>query len=97
MQQEAEEGSLYQENLNDEFSEELTKIAAAVNNSFSHWKELQVDENRKCAGHVEQILPKAENIFWKAGHTEVADRTMEILAALQGVDNTELHEISHHN
>ena len=63
MQQEAEEGSLYQENLNDEFSEELTKIAAAVNNSFSHWKELQVDENRNCAGHVEQILPKAENIF----------------------------------
>ena len=61
MQQEAEEGSLYQENLNDEFSEELTKIAAAVNNSFSHWKELQVDENRN--GHVEQILPKAEHIF----------------------------------
>ena len=63
MQQEAEEGSLFQENLNEEFSEELAKIAAAVNNSFSHWKELQVDENRKCAGHVEQILPKAENIF----------------------------------
>ena len=63
MQQEAEEGSLYQENLNDEFSEELAKIAAAVNNSFSHWKELQVDENRKGAGHVEQILPKAGNIF----------------------------------
>ena len=63
VQQEAEEGSLYQENLNDEFSEELNKIAAAVNNSFSHWKELQVDENRNCVGHIEQILSKAENIF----------------------------------
>ena len=44
--------------------------------------------NRKCAGHIEP--------FWQAGHTEVADRTMEILASLQAV-NTELHEISCHN
>ena len=63
VQKEAEESWLEGDKLNEEFSEELTKIAAAVNNSFSHWKELQVDENRKCAGHVEQILPKAENIF----------------------------------
>ena len=49
MQAAAEEGWLNQENLNEEFSEELAKIAAALNNSFSQWKELQVEENRKCA------------------------------------------------
>jgi len=61
VQKDSEEGWFEQENLNEEFSEELAKIAAALNNSFSHWKELQ------------------------AGHTEVADKTMEILAALQGI------------
>ena len=64
MQQEAEEGSLYQENLNDEFSEELAKIAAAVNNSFSHWKELQVDENRKCASALIKKV-QALKTFWE--------------------------------
>jgi len=63
VQKEAEQGSLEQENLNEKFSEELANIAAALNNSFSHWKELQ------------------------AGHTEVADKTMEILAALQGIQS----------
>ena len=42
VQKEAEEGSLEQRNQNSEFREELEKIAAALNNSFSHWKELQV-------------------------------------------------------
>ena len=42
VQKEAEQGSLEQENLNEKFSEELANIAAALNNSFSHWKELQV-------------------------------------------------------
>jgi len=61
VQKEAEESWLEGDKLNEEFSAELAKIASALNNSFSHWKELQ------------------------AGHTEVAERTMEILAALQGV------------
>ena len=47
MQKEAEDGWMVQENLNEEFSEELAKIAAALNNSFSHWKELQVQKNGK--------------------------------------------------
>ena len=42
VQKEAEESSLEQRNQNSEFREELEKIAAALNNSFSHWKELQV-------------------------------------------------------
>ena len=50
VQQDSEEGWFEQENLNEEFSEELAKIAAALNNSFSHWKELQVDGNRTCVG-----------------------------------------------
>jgi len=45
VQKDSEEGWLEQENLNEEFSEELAKIAAALNNSFTHWKELQVQEN----------------------------------------------------
>ena len=59
VQKEAEESWLERDKLNEEFSEELAKIAAALNNSFSHWKELQVQENRKCV----LVTKSGDNFF----------------------------------
>ena len=42
VQRDAERGWSEQENLNKEFSEEIANVVAALNNSFSNWKELQV-------------------------------------------------------
>ena len=42
VQRDAEQGWSEQENLNEEFSEEIANVVAALNNSFSNWKELQV-------------------------------------------------------
>ena len=42
VQRDAERGWSEQENLNDEFSEEIANVVAALSNSFSNWKELQV-------------------------------------------------------
>ena len=42
VQRDAERGWSEQENLNKEFSEEIANVVAAINNSFSNWKELQV-------------------------------------------------------
>ena len=56
VQKEAEEGSLEQRNQNSEFREELEKIAAALNNSFSHWKELQVQENIELQKYAARTL-----------------------------------------
>ena len=94
MQRDAERGWSEQENLNDEFSEEIANVVAAINNSFSNWKELQVVA--QCSLLIAQcpcLLRKhsAEQIlgakvpFLQAGHTEVANKTMQILAALEQV------------
>ena len=56
VQKEAEEGSLEQRNQNSEFREELEKLAAALNNSFSHWKELQVQENIELQKYAARTL-----------------------------------------
>ena len=90
VQRDAEQGWSEQENLNDEFSEEIANVVAALNNSFSNWKELQVVAQCSLPMSLTKTFSRANigcmNTSLQAGHTDVANKTMQILAALEQVE-----------